>query len=114
MELTDEEFTTVVTMRVPMSLAKLVKSLDWKIGRKPSKAKIYLTAVQHGAEFQKLSQLQSDPEKKAKYEKELAKLMLATNKKEVLEAMDISELETLMAMTHAILNTKVDQKILNH
>lgn len=113
MELNDEEYTTVVTMRVPMSLAKLVKSFDWGVGRKPSKAKIYLTAVQHGAEFMKLRQLQTDPEKKEKYEKELAKLMLTTNKKEALETMEISELETLMAMTHAILNSKVDQKILN-
>ena len=113
MELNDEEFTTVVTMRVPMSLAKLIKSLDWGIGRKPSKAKVYLTAVQNGAEFMKLKQLQNDPEKKAKYEKELAKLMLATNQKEALETMEIPELETLMAMTHTILSSKVDQKILN-
>ena len=113
MELKEEDYNTVVTIRVPLSIAKLVDSLDWGLGRKSSKSKKYLTSIQDGIQFRKLKQLQNDPEKRKQLEQALADLMLTSDKGEVLQTMDISELETLIALANATKDSKIDQKILN-
>lgn len=115
MELNEEDYNTVVTIRVPLSLAKQIDSFDWGLGRKPSRSKKYLTAVQNGIQFLKLKQLQNDPEKKKELEQKLADLMLTSPKdqEQVLQTMDISGLETIISMANATLDTKISQKILD-
>jgi len=115
MELNEEDFSTVASIRVPLSVAKQVLSLDWGLPRKKqhSLSARYLAAIIDGVQLRGLKQHKDDPEKKAKLEQILRDLALSENNEHVLETMDVSDIESLIALASLIKDKKINQLILD-
>lgn len=116
MEISEEDYDAVLTLRIPISLAKAVNSLDWGISRKKRgfKSKPFIAAIQEGVAYKKLQNLaKEDPEKLSEIQEKFKSMLLGKNKEEILETMDLKELDGIIEIAALIQSKKASQLVLD-
>jgi hypothetical protein len=116
MEKTEEDYDTIVTLRVPISLARKVEQeVDWGLPRKKQgrKAEAYRSAILEGVQFKTLqNDAREDPEKREEVQEKFLKMLMGENTEQVLETVDLSGLDTIITIASMVRNNKAKQMIL--
>ena len=107
----DDEHDTIITLRIPISLAKKVEDMDWGLARKKQKrrSEIYRSAIEKGAQFQNLRIIMRDPKKAKEIQEKFFEILKTNNQEQVLETMKIEEIESLILLASMIKEKKFSQ-----
>jgi len=117
MELNEEDYDTVVSLRIPLSLARSVeKHFGGMITKRRGKSKAYVTAIQEGVQYVTLKEIYNDPEKIKEIESSVESMTTSDFLKDpakILEPMDLNKIDTIMTLLQSIHKKKVEQRILD-
>lgn len=112
----DEDFETIISLRIPLSLAKSIMALNWGLSRKDrtKASKIYRLAMQDGVQFRKLKEMvKNDPKQMKEIHRKLMGFLSEDGQKGVLSEMTVEQLETIISIATTFKETKINQLILD-
>jgi len=115
MEIKEEDYDTIVTLRIPISLAKAILKMDWGLPRKQkgNKAEVYRTCLQTGIQFKTVRDLHNDPDQKAEFSEKMARLLTDNSPEQIFETMDVRGLEDFMVIANMVKDRKINQMLLD-
>jgi len=117
MESNNKDYTTMLNLRLPISLRKKIEEADLGLTKTQKKrggtSEAVRLLIMEGLVFRKLKKVSGEPEQMKKIMKIYSDAWRAENKEQYLETLDISELQNISALTNIVLKHKVNQKILD-
>ncbi len=108
-----DDLPTVITIRMPVSLAQKIFSNVGKGKPYKDKSEACRTYMIRGLQFEELKKITNDPVKKKRFEELLKSVITEKHDRENFETMEVEDLENIIFLATQVKNKKMEQLMLN-